>query len=145
MSTLVIDNIGLLVTCEPALGEGPLGVVRNAALVLDGSRVAAIEPAGVAADERLDAGGRCVIPGFLDSHTHLVFAGERSEEFAARMAGAPYAAGGIRETVALTLAASGLPLQAAVWAPQREALPAAITHLEIKSGYTIELAEEQRP
>jgi len=144
MSTLVIDNIGLLVTCEPALGEGPLGVVRNAALVLDGSRVAAIEPAGVAADERLDAGGRCVIPGFVDSHTHLVFAGERSEEFAARMAGAPYAAGGIRETVALTRAASGPELQAAAWARRREALRAGITHLEIKSGYALEVAGEQR-
>ena len=96
MSTLVIDDIGLLVTNDPALGEGPLGLVRDAALVLDGERVAAIERVGAAADERIDAAGRCVIPGFVDSHTHLVFAGDRSEEFVARMAGAPYAAGGIQ-------------------------------------------------
>ena len=57
-----------------------------------------------AADERIDAGGRCVIPGFVDSHTHLVFAGDRSAEFAARMAGAPYAAGGINVTIAATVA-----------------------------------------
>ena len=87
MSTLVVDRIGLLVTNDPELGEGPLGIVRDAALVIDGDRVAAVEPAGAAADDRLDAAGRCVIPGFVDSHTHLVFAGDRAEEFAARMAG----------------------------------------------------------
>ena len=82
-----IDNIGLLVTNDPELGEGPLGLVRDAALVIEDGRVAAVEPAGAAADERFDAGGRCVIPGFVDSHTHLVFAGDRADEFAARMAG----------------------------------------------------------
>ena len=106
MSTLVIDDIGLLVTCDPSLGEGPLGLVRDAAVVIDGDRVAAIERAGAAADERLDAGGRCVIPGFVDSHTHLVFAGDRADEFAARMAGRPYAASGIRVTTEATRAAS---------------------------------------
>ncbi len=87
--------------------------MRDAALVLEDSEVVAIEAAGAAADERVDAGGRCVIPGFVDSHTHLVFAGERGEEFAARMAGAPYAAGGIRETVTQTRAASIEELQRA--------------------------------
>ena len=100
VSSLVIDNIGLLVTGEPALGEGPLGLVRDAALVIDGGRVASIERAGAAGDERIDAAGRCVIPGFVDSHTHLVFAGDRADEFAARMAGRPYAASGIRVTTA---------------------------------------------
>jgi imidazolonepropionase len=144
MTTLVIDNIGQLVTCEASLGEGPLGVVRNAALVLEDGHVAAIEAAGAAADERLDAGGRCVIPGFVDSHTHLIFAGERGEEFAARMAGAPYAAGGIRETVTRTREASLEELQALAWVRRREAVRAGITHLEIKSGYALDVDGEAR-
>jgi imidazolonepropionase len=144
MSTLVIDNIGLLVTCDPALGEGPLGVVRDAALVLEGSHVVAIESRGAAGDEQLDAGGRCVIPGFVDSHTHLIFAGDRGEEFAARMAGAPYAAGGIRETVARTREASIQELQGLAWVRRREALRAGITHLEIKSGYALDVEGERR-
>jgi imidazolonepropionase len=144
MTSLVIDNIGQLVTCEPELGEGPLGVIRDAALVLEESLVTAIEPPGPAADERLDAGGRCVIPGFVDSHTHLIFAGERGEEFAARMAGAPYAAGGIRETVAQTREASTQELQTLAWRRRREALRAGITHLEIKSGYALDVAGEER-
>ena len=78
--SLVIDNIGLLVTCDPSLGEGPLGLVRDAAVVIEGGRVVAVERAGARADRRIDAGGRCVIPGFVDSHTHLLFAGDRSAE-----------------------------------------------------------------
>ncbi|MGZ4268244.1 MAG: imidazolonepropionase [Solirubrobacteraceae bacterium] len=144
MNTLVVDRIGLLVTNDPALGEGPLGIVRDAALVLDGERVAAIEPAGVVADARLDAGGRCVIPGFVDSHTHLVFAGDRAAEFAARMAGAPYEAGGIRVTTEATRAASGAELEALARARRREALAAGITHVEIKSGYGLDVATEER-
>jgi imidazolonepropionase len=144
MSTLVIDNIGQLVTCSPEHGEGPLGVVRDAALVLEDDHVAAIERPGAAADAQLDAGGRCVIPGFVDSHTHLIFAGERGEEFAARMAGAPYAAGGIRETVARTREASLQELQSLTWLRRREAVRAGITHLEIKSGYALDVEGERR-
>jgi imidazolonepropionase len=145
MSTLVVDDIGLLVTNDPSLGEGPLGIVRDAALVLDGDRVAAIERGGsAAADDHLDAGGRCVIPGFVDSHTHLVFAGDRSEEFAARMAGAPYAAGGIRVTTDATRAASDEELLALTRARRDEARRAGITHLEIKSGYGLDVETEQR-
>ncbi len=144
MSTLVIDNIGQLVTCEPSLGDGPLGLINHTALVLEDDHVAAIERPGAAADQRLDAGGRCVIPGFVDSHTHLVFAGERGEEFAARMAGAPYAAGGIRETVARTREASVQELQRLAWVRRREALRAGITHLEIKSGYALDVDGEER-
>ena len=105
MSATVIDRIGLLATNDPELGEGPLGLVRNAALVIADGSVIAVEPAGAAGDRHLDAGGRCVIPGFVDSHTHLVFAGDRADEFAARMAGEPYAAGGIRVTTEATRAA----------------------------------------
>ncbi len=142
--TLVIDDIGLLVTCEPSLGEGPLGVVRDAALVIEDDRVVAIERAGAAGDERVDAGGRCVIPGFVDSHTHLVFAGDRADEFAARMAGRPYAASGIRVTTEATRAAGEDELRALAGARRAEALRAGITHLEIKSGYGLEPEAERR-
>lgn len=139
MSTLAIDNIGLLVTNDP-----DLGTLRDAAIVFDGEHVAAVQRAGVSADERVDAGGRCVIPGFVDSHTHLVFAGERGDEFAARMAGAPYAAGGIRATVAATRAASTVELHALAAARREEALRAGITHVEIKSGYGLDVEHERR-
>ena len=144
MSALVIDNIGLLVTCEPSLGEGPLGLVRDAAVVVEGDTVSAIERAGAAGDERVDAGGRCVIPGFVDSHTHLVFAGDRADEFAARMAGRPYAASGIRVTTAATRAASEDELRALAHGRRGEAIRAGITHLEIKSGYGLEPEAERR-
>jgi imidazolonepropionase len=141
VSTLAIDNIGLLVTNDPALGT-----IHDAAIVFDGERVAAVQRAGAGAgaDERIDAGGRCVIPGFVDSHTHLVFAGERGDEFAARMAGAPYAAGGIRETVAATRAASSERLHELAAARRREGLRAGITHVEIKSGYGLDVEHERR-
>ena len=141
---LVIDNIGLLVTNDPELGEGPLGLVRQAALVLEGERVGAVERAGAGGDELLDAAGRCVIPGFVDSHTHLVFAGDRAEEFAARMAGAPYEAGGIRVTTEATRAAPAAELERLARARRAEALRAGITHLEIKSGYGLEVETERR-
>jgi imidazolonepropionase len=144
VSALVIDNIALLVTGEPSLGEGPLGLVRDAALVLDGERVVSIERAGAAGDERLDAGGRCVIPGFVDSHTHLVFAGDRADEFADRMAGRPYEASGIRVTTAATRAASEEDLRVLARARRTEAVRAGTTHLEIKSGYGLEPEAERR-
>jgi len=140
MSSLVIDNIGLLVTHDPEIGTR-----RDTALLLADGRVTAVERAGgPVADERLDAGGRCVIPGFVDSHTHLVFAGERSQEFAARMAGAPYAAGGIRDTVQATRAAGADELRSLAAARRREALRAGITTIEIKSGYALDVEGEAR-
>jgi imidazolonepropionase len=144
VSALVIDNIGLLVTCEPSLGEGPLGLVRDAAVVIEHERVSAIERRGAAGDERVNAAGRCVIPGFVDSHTHLVFAGDRADEFAARMAGRPYAASGIRVTTAATRAASEEELRALAHGRRGEATRAGITHLEIKSGYGLEPEAERR-
>ncbi len=147
MSSLAIDNIGLLVTNDPALGDGVLGIVRDAALVLDGGRVVSVGasgPGATAADERLDAGGRCVIPGFVDSHTHLVFAGDRADEFAARMAGAPYAAGGINATVTATREATTAALRELAAQRRAEALRAGITHLEVKSGYALDSAGERR-
>jgi imidazolonepropionase len=144
MSSLVIDDIGLLVTNAPALGEGPLGIVRGAALVVEQGRIAAVEPAGAVGDERVDAAGRCVIPGFVDSHTHLVFAGDRAEEFAARMSGRPYEAGGIRVTTEATRRASDQDLRELTARRRAEALRAGITHVEIKSGYGLETEAERR-
>ena len=141
--TLALDNIGLLVTADPELGEGPLGAVRNAALIVSGERIEAIAGAGAAADERIDVGGRCVIPGFVDSHTHLVFAGDRSEEFAARMAGRPYEAGGIRVTMEATRAAGAEELVRLARARRAEARQAGITHVEIKSGYGLDVDTER--
>ena len=142
--TLVIDDIGLLVTCDPTRGEGPLGLVRNAAVIVEGGRVLSIEKAGARADTRISAEGRCVMPGFVDSHTHLVFAGDRSDEFAARMAGTPYSAGGITTTVAATRAASTEDLGSLAVGRRYAALVSGTTHVEVKSGYGLDVEHEQR-
>ena len=144
MSARVVDDIGLLVTNAPELGEGLLGIVRDAALVIEDGEVVAVEGAGADGDERIDAGGRCVIPGFVDSHTHLVFAGDRADEFAARMAGRPYEAGGIRVTTEATRDASDDELRELTARRRAEALRAGITHLEIKSGYGLDTENERR-
>lgn len=143
--SLLVDDVGLLVTNDPALGEDPLGLVRDAAFVVEAGRVAAVGRRGqFAADARVDADGRCVIPGFVDSHTHLVFAGDRGDEFAARMAGAPYAAGGIRTTVAATRNADDAELGALAAQRLAEAHRAGITTVEIKSGYGLTPEHEAR-
>jgi imidazolonepropionase len=142
--TYAIDRIGVLVTNDPAAGEGPLGVLRDVAVVIDGGVVAAIAPAGVQADDGFDAGGRCVIPGFVDSHTHLVFAGDRSDEFVARMAGAPYEAGGINVSVEATRGATDGELTASLERRVTEARLNGITSLEIKSGYGLTVTDEAR-
>ena len=121
--TVVVDDIGLLVTNDPELGDGLLGVRTNASVVMEGDRIVAVGAAGAAADRRIDAAGRCVLPGFVDSHTHLVFAGDRSDEFAARMAGRPYDAGGINATVAATRAATSGELAGLAAAPDRRGAP----------------------
>ena len=147
MTSRLITGIGELVTNDPAAGDGgPLGPVRGAALVLDGERVAWVGPAGSAppADARVDVEGRCVIPGFVDSHAHLVFAGDRVEEFSARMAGRPYAAGGIRTTVAATRAAGDADLAATAGRLVAEALRQGTTTMEIKSGYGLTVDDEAR-
>lgn len=142
--TTVIDDIGLLVTNDPGLGSGPLGVIENASLVIDDGRVISVGASGQLADERIDAAGRCVIPGFVDSHTHLVFAGDRAEEFTARMAGKPYDGGGIRTTTSATRAASDQHLLTTTAARVEEARRGGTTTLEIKSGYGLDVVNEQR-
>ncbi len=142
--SLVIDNIGSLITNDPALGRGPLGIVEQASVVIVDGRVAAVGAAGAAADERIDAAGACVLPGFVDSHTHLVFAGDRSGEFTARMSGAPYDGGGIRVTTDATRAASTAELDRLVRLRLAEAHRAGTTTIEIKSGYGLNVADERR-
>ncbi len=140
MSTL-IDNIGLLVTHESERSER-----ENAALVIDNGTVTWVGDAGAApdADERIDADGRCVIPGFVDSHSHIVFAGDRSAEFEHRMTGQPYAAGGIRTTVAATRAASDAELTANAARLVAEMRAQGTTTVEIKSGYGLTAVDESR-
>lgn len=144
MTTTVLDHIGLLVTNDVSAGEGALGLLRNASVVFDGERILSVGPAGQPADERIDADGACVIPGFVDSHTHLVFAGDRGDEFAARMAGQPYEAGGIRASVAATRGATDDELTRLTTGRRMEARRAGITTVEIKSGYGLNARDEAR-
>ena len=145
MTSLVLDNIGQLVTCDPELGDGALGIRPNAALAIEDGRVAAVtEAGGAAGDRNVDVGRRAVIPGFVDSHTHLVFAGDRADEFAARMAGRRYDAGGIRVTTAATRSASDEALLALARERRQRARRDGITHQEIKSGYGLDVAAEAR-
>ena len=145
--SLLVDNIGELVTNVAGTGEGgPLGIRREAAVLIEGDRIAWVGPTkyAPAADRRIDAEGAAVLPGFVDSHAHLVFAGDRATEFAARMAGQPYTGGGIRTTVAATRAASDDELRGNVARLHREALRQGTTTIEIKSGYGLSVAEEAR-
>ena len=144
MSTL-LTNIGELVTNDLARGEG-LGTVPDAAVVVQAGRIAWTGPAASApaADEAVDLGGRCVIPGFVDAHSHTVFAGDRAAEFAARMRGEPYTGGGIATTVAATRAARDDTLRARGQALVREMLAQGTTTVEIKSGYGQDVTTEAR-
>ncbi len=139
-ATLLVD-IGLLATQDAELGE-----IRDAAIILDGPRISWVGPVASAppADERVGLGGKTVVPGFVDSHAHLVFVGDRSEEFVARMRGMPYAAGGIRVTVADTRGAPDALLRLNVERLAGELLRAGVTTFECKSGYGLDVATEER-
>ncbi len=150
MSTL-ITAIGELVTNAPedpgaAGSAGGFAAVADAALVIENGRIAWTGSAAQApaADKRIDAAGCAVLPGFVDSHAHLVFAGERSAEFAARMAGQPYRAGGIRSTVSATRAASDAALSANLGVLAAELLAQGVTTFECKSGYGLTVRDEER-
>jgi imidazolonepropionase len=153
VSSLLIDQLGELVTNDPdrAGGTAPdadprLGRVSNAAVVVQDGRVVWVGSASDAppADERFDADGAAAIPGFVDSHAHLVFAGDRSAEFAARMAGRPYTAGGVGVTVAATRAASDEQLRSQVSGLVEEMVRQGTTTVEIKSGYGLTVDDESR-
>lgn len=144
MSTLV-THIGELVTCD-GTGEGGVGTRTDHALVVDAGRIAWVGPAASApaADSVIDVEGRCVTPGFVDSHAHLVFAGDRSAEFAARMAGQAYDGGGIGVSVAATRQASDEWLRATLEARVAEMRALGTTTVEVKSGYGLTVADEER-
>jgi len=147
MSSLLVSNIGELVTNDLSLGDGsPLGLVSDAALVVDGGQVSWVgrRDQAPAADSVIDVERAAVIPGFVDSHSHLVFTGDRAEEFAARMAGRPYSTGGIQSTVAATREAPDEVLTANVSRLVNEMARQGTTTIEVKSGYGLTVADEAR-
>ncbi|MEE1743670.1 MULTISPECIES: imidazolonepropionase [unclassified Streptomyces] len=147
MTTTAITNIASLVTNDPSRrADSPLGRIRDAAVVIEGDRVVWTGESSKApvTDNAVDAGGRAMIPGFVDSHSHLVFAGDRTEEFNARMSGRAYSAGGIRTTVAATRAATDEELAANVARYLAEALRQGTTTFETKSGYGLTVEDEAR-
>lgn len=144
-----LTGIGHLVTNDETIGQGKLGVLHDAALVADDAgNVSWVgkqsELASHFDGKSTDVGGRAVIPGFVDSHTHLVFAGDRALEFESRMQGKPYAAGGIKTTMAATRAASDDVLAANVARLASESLASGTTTLEVKSGYGLSVRDEAR-
>ena len=153
MSSVAIANIGSLVTNDESLGElgdgitaAKLGERSNAGMVIEHGRVVWVGDSSELpdADSRIDVDGRAVIPGFVDSHAHLMFAGDRAAEFSARMEGKPYSAGGIKTTVAATRAASDEELTANLRRLVAEMQASGITTFETKSGYGLSVEDEVR-
>ena len=151
MTSTLITNIAELVTCDDSNGDDiragdRLGIRHDAAVVVTDDTIAWIGAAAEApdADRRIDLDGRTLIPGFVDSHSHLVFAGDRAAEFAARMTGASYDGGGIASTMAATRSASDDELRALVAARVAEMRRQGTTTIEIKSGYGLSVADEAR-
>ena len=140
-ASTLITNIGELMTQDLEHR-----VLKDAALVFEGERISWIgsSAAAPAADERVDAGGRAVLPGWVDSHSHLVFAGDRTAEFEARMSGASYTAGGIAVTTGATRSVSDAELAGLVRERVHEALSQGTTYLESKTGYGLDVANEER-
>ena len=146
MSSVAITDIGSLVTNDSDLGDGALGIRSNAAIVVVDGKIAWVgdsQSVGVT-DNRISVAGKTVIPGFVDSHAHLVFAGDRSEEFSARMSGESYSAGGIKTTVAATRAASDETLRANTAGLVSELHRGGVTTIESKSGYALDVENEAR-
>lgn len=146
MTSTIITGISELVTNDPGRENGLLGIIDDAAIVLSDNAIEWVGPRSQApdADLRRDLGGRAVLPGFVDSHTHLVFAGDRSAEFSARMTGAPYDGGGIAVSMAATRAASDDELRTLVGHRIAESRAQGTTAWEIKSGYGLDVANEAR-
>ena len=148
MKNLALTNIGELVTNDPEINNGPLGIIENAGIVITDGLVTWVGPASElksqANSDPVNLHGSAVFPGFVDSHSHLVFAGERSAEFAARMSGQPYVAGGIKTTVAATRNADDESLRNNVRKLLHEMISCGITTNEIKSGYGLDTVTEER-
>ncbi|MGX7679999.1 imidazolonepropionase [Jatrophihabitans sp. DSM 45814] len=147
MTATVVTGIGELVTNDPNVGDGSqLGILYNAAVVVDDGLVSWVGPAIAApqADQQIDLAGRAVVPGFVDSHSHLVFAGDRGAEFAARMAGTSYDGGGIATTVTATRSADDETLQRLLAGRIAEMRSQGTTTVEVKSGYGLTVIDELR-
>lgn len=148
MASLLVTNIGELVTNSPEFGPTPLGIARDAAILVENDRVAwigsAMKAQSLSADQQIDAQDAAVIPGFVDSHAHLVFAGDRADEFEARMSGSSYSAGGIKSTVAATRTATDDELRNNLKRLVSEAKSSGTTTIECKSGYGLTVADEAR-
>jgi imidazolonepropionase len=144
--SFTLTNISQLVTNNSALGDGQLGVINDAAITVTGGIVSWVGQSSQADSSvpKTDVGGRSLIPGFVDSHSHIMFAGDRSEEFAARMAGAPYSAGGIKVTTEATRTASDAELRTVAQCMIKEMQESGTTTIEIKSGYGLDVATEER-
>ncbi|RSM70171.1 imidazolonepropionase [Amycolatopsis sp. WAC 01375] len=138
---VLITGIGELTTNDAELGK-----LRDAAVIVEGETITWAGSAADApdADERVDVDGRAVLPGWVDSHTHLVFAGDRTAEFEARMAGKAYSAGGIAVTVDATRSASDEQLAANLRRHVDEAAKQGTTCLETKTGYGLNVEDEVR-
>lgn len=143
---IVLQGISELVTNDPAAGPGLLGIVEDAAVVMQDGVIAWLGPATSApsADQAIDLGGRAVLPGWVDSHSHVVFAGDRAAEFSARMSGKPYRAGGMWATVSATREASEPELLAVARRHQAEMIAGGTTCMETKTGYGLTVHDEIR-
>ena len=146
MSQILIKDIGLLVTNDPKLGDTQLGLIKNAAMLIENGKVSWVGASESAptSEKTIDAAGKAVIPGFVDSHNHLIFAADRSAEFSARMSGQKYSAGGITSTVTQTRAASDSDLLSNANRLVHEGLHSGTTTVEIKSGYGLTVKDEVR-
>ena len=145
MSSIAFANIETLVTNDISIDEGELGLLKNVTVIVEEGIVSQIShrvPSGV--DEVIDCSNKTLIPGFVDSHTHLVFAGDRAEEFGARARGENYTAGGIQTTVNQTRAASDQALASNVQRLLNESLLSGTTTVEIKTGYGLTEIDELR-
>lgn len=148
MTRTLVENIGLLVTNDSSFDGTPLGLVRDAAFLIEKGSITWVGESSSAPRaeirNRIDAQGRCIIPGFVDSHTHLIFAGDRADEFGARMRGEPYTAGGIGYTVELTRLANNGQLLQSGRRLVAEANASGTTTIECKSGYGLTVDDEAR-
>jgi imidazolonepropionase len=145
-NSFTLTNISQLVTNNSALGDGQLGVINDAAITVTDGIVSWVGQSSQADSSvpKTDVGGRTLIPGFVDSHSHIMFAGDRSAEFAARMAGVPYSAGGIKVTTEATRKASDAELRKVAQNMIKEMHESGTTTIEIKSGYGLDVATEER-
>ena len=147
MSSTVVTGIGELVTNDSSLGDGSLlGIMRDAAFVVDGGKVTWIgsSKSAPSADQVIEVSGKSVVPGFVDSHTHAIFGGDRVRDFVGRMTGEKYHAGGIKTTVAATRQASVDQLREHTTGIVRELRAGGITTFEIKSGYGLDVESESK-